>query len=78
MEVVEVTARFDREGRATPLKIRWGSRELVVEGVGRRWQSSEGEHMLVSVAPGAVYELLYRSADRRWYLRQTRPSRPVV
>jgi hypothetical protein len=38
MEPVEVIARFDDQGRLTPLSFTWQGRSFPVDSTGRRWQ----------------------------------------
>lgn len=70
MEPVEVIARFDDQGHAHPLQFVWDGISYLVDGIGRRWQDAVGEHVLVLVLSGAVFELVYQAAERRWFLNR--------
>jgi hypothetical protein len=75
MEPIEVTARFGPQGEITPLNFTINQKTTQVSGVGRSWADSQGVHILV-MAPGEqVYELLFDSAQNRWYLSRPGPER---
>ncbi len=78
MEPIEVTARFDEQGTITPLHFTWKGGIYRVESTGRRWQDEAGDHILVMVSSGQIYELTFRSGDGRWYIGQAGPRRRVV
>ena len=68
MEALEVIARFDRQGKTTPLNFIWRGREYPVISVGRGWQDEAGQHILV-MAPGErVFELVFSASDMRWFM----------
>ena len=68
MDPIEVTARFDEEGKITPLSFRWQGSLYTVQSTGRRWEDGEGVHIL-AMAPGdQVVELVYAPAYHRWYM----------
>jgi hypothetical protein len=69
MEPVEVIARFDAQGRLTPLSFTWQGRSFPVDSTGRRWQDERGEHILVMVPIELVCELVFKPEERRWYVR---------
>lgn len=78
MDSIEVTARFDAEGKITPLSFTWRGREYPVDSTGRRWEDEAGLHILV-MAPGErVYELVFAPAARRWFLGLFGRDRIVV
>ena len=68
MEAVEVTTRFDRQGRIIPLSFIWRGREYTVLSVGRGWQDEAGQHLLVMVPGERVYELVFSTTELRWYM----------
>ncbi len=70
MEQIEVTVRFNSEGKITPLNFTWNGQEFVVESTGRQWTDDEGQHILVMLPGGRVYELLFTPSDRLWYLKR--------
>lgn len=75
MELIEVTAHFDKEGLAHPLRFTWNGRTFQVESTGRRWQDSDGQHILVMIPDAKTFELMFHPQEGRWYLRQIkRPS----
>lgn len=68
MDIVEVTARFDVEGRARPISFVWRGQAFSVEMVGRRWESEDGQSMLVMAPGNRVFQLKFVPAEQRWYL----------
>ena len=69
MEPVEVIARFDAQGRLTPLSFIWQGQSISVASTGRRWQDERSEHILVMVPIEQVCELVFIPEERRWYAR---------
>jgi hypothetical protein len=78
MEAIEVTVRFDEQGKATPVQFSWRGQSYRVESTGRRWEDEKGQHVLVMIPGGRVFEMLFSSNDRRWYLRKTGENRMMV
>ena len=78
MEPIEVTAHFDSQGIITPLHFTWKGGKYRVESTGRRWQDDVGQHMLVMVASGRIYELTFKHGEGRWYIAQGGPTRIAV
>lgn len=76
MELIEVTARFDSEGKIWPLHFTWQGRSYPVQSTGRRWEDNEGTHILVMVPGDQVFELVFIPAMGRWYLGRFGPHRP--
>jgi hypothetical protein len=74
MEVVEVNARYDGQGKLIPTSFIWQERMCPIESIGRRWQDDAGEHILVMVKDKKVYELLHSLIEKRWYLRPISPE----
>jgi hypothetical protein len=70
MESIEVIARFDQEGIASPLSFTWQGKNFPINSIGRRWEDAEGQHILVMVMVPAerVYELVFIPSVGRWYL----------
>lgn len=68
-----VEARFDEEGRLTPLAFRWQGQRLAVGSRGRTWITGDGlqqrQHFLVMTAGEAVFELAFAPYTRRWWVR---------
>lgn len=80
-EQIEVTARFDGEGKITPKSFVWKGRDFRVDGVGRRWEGEDGEHMLVMVQPkNQVFELVYDKVNGVWRMvkKHDHPFRKLV
>lgn len=75
MDPIEVIARFDEQGTITPLQFTWKGSLQHVESTGRRWTSEDGQHILVMVASGRIYELNYRSGEGRWYIHRAGTDR---
>jgi hypothetical protein len=78
MEPVEVTARFDEQGIITPLRFTWKEGIYRVESTGRRWLDDAGQHILVMVSGGRIYELNFKRDEGRWYIGRAGPDRMVV
>ena len=78
MEAIEVTAHFDRQGLITPIHFNWKDGTYRVESTGRRWTDEEGQHLLVMVNSGQIYELIFKSSEGRWYISRIKPDRTVV
>jgi hypothetical protein len=74
VEPIEVTARFDAKGEITPLHFTWKDGVYRVESTGRRWLDDKGQHILVMVSSGQIYELTFQGGDGRWYIGRTRPD----
>ncbi len=77
-EPIEVTARFDEDGKVTPLELRWKGSQPRVESTGRSWKDEAGLHILVQVVSGRMYELIFRSGEGKWYISQPAPDRSFV
>jgi hypothetical protein len=78
MEPIEATAHFDAQGGITPLHFTWKGGSYHVESTGRRWQDETGQHILVMVSNGHIYELTFKSVEGRWYIRQAGSKRMIV
>jgi hypothetical protein len=78
MEPIEVTAHFSKEGTITPQHFIWNAGHYRVESTGRRWSDEVGQHMLVMVTSGVIYELIFASSDGRWFISRVRPERTVI
>lgn len=78
MEAIEVTARFDTSGRVIPLSFTWQGSTYLVDSTGRRWQNQNGQHILVMVPSGRVFELIYVPSRNRWYLGRSGEGRFVA
>ena len=77
MNEIEVKARFDEQGEAIPLSFRWEDADYRVESVGRRWRDEAGQHVLVMVPGGGVFELLF-DPDGVWLLSKKPSGRRFV
>jgi hypothetical protein len=75
MEPLEVVARFDLQGKIIPLRITLRGQELMVESTGRRWDSAQGEHILVITSDGRAHELCLDMIQRKWFLIRTSSDR---
>ncbi len=75
MEPVEVTVRFDLQGKTYPRQFVWNGRVYPVTSTGRRWQDREGEHIfqhvLVMSGEAKTFELVFDALELRWYLKRT-------
>jgi hypothetical protein len=68
MESIEVIARLDSHGRSLPVSFTWNGQTFFVDSTGRSWQDALGQHILVMVPGGQVFELLYAPLEGCWYL----------
>ncbi len=78
MEPIEVTAHFDREGKITPLHFTWKDNPHRVESTGRHWSDDQGQHILVMLSSGKIYQLTFKIGEGRWYISRTVPERKVI
>ncbi len=78
MEPIEVTAHFDEQGTVTPLHFNWKGGRYRVESSGRRWTDGVGQHILVMVTNGRIYELIYQGGEGRWFISQSKPEAAVI
>jgi hypothetical protein len=78
MEPIQVTVHFNEQGTITPLHFIWNGSSYHVESCGRRWQDEVGQHILVMVSSGHIYELIFKGGEGRWYLRQAGSKRILV
>lgn len=78
MEPVEVTAHFDQEGVISPLHFTWKGSLHQVESTGRRWTDDIGQHILVMVSSGRIYQLVFKSVEGCWYIERSPSDRLVV
>ena len=68
MEIIDVTAEFDSQGKIIPLKFTWKGTSFPVDSIGRRWEDDRGQHVLVMIPGGRAFELLYTHSERAWFL----------
>lgn len=77
-----VEARFDEDGRLTPLAFQWQGLRLTVGSWGRTWVTGDGlqqrQHFLVMTAGEAMFELAYAPNTRRWWVRRAGSRRAWV
>lgn len=78
MQTIEVTAHFDEGGKIMPLSFTWKSSRYQIESVGRRWSAEDGQHILVMVPGGRIFELLFACKESRWYLGRVETARLVA
>ena len=78
MDAIEVTAHFDVNGKATPLRFTWKGSTYLIESIGRRWQAEHILHILVMVPEGRIFELLFDCTQARWYLGRAETERMVA
>jgi hypothetical protein len=78
MESIEVTVRFTAQGDVTPLNFKWQERAYIVESTGRQWRDDQGQHVLVMIPGGRVFELIYAYAEGSWFLKPIGPQHSPV
>lgn len=75
MEAIEVTAHFNQNGKATPLRFTWKGSTYLIESTGRQWQDEQGQHFMVMVVGERLFELLFVCDTHCWYLLRVGPNR---
>jgi len=75
MEPIEVTAHFDLGGKAAPLRFKWNQSTYLIESTGRQWRDEQGQHFMVMVTGGRLFELLFVCETHCWYLARLGPNR---
>jgi hypothetical protein len=73
-ERIEVTAKFDADGRVTPLRFIWKGRRYRIDTYGRRWEDTQGLHILVMIPRGRVFQLLFDRQAGMWFLEKSPPA----
>jgi hypothetical protein len=68
MEPIDITTRFNREGKLIPLEFTLGEKKIYIFNIGRQWDSDEGKHILVMDAQENTYHLFFALEDLSWYL----------
>ncbi|MGD8456743.1 MAG: hypothetical protein PVF83_10185 [Anaerolineales bacterium] len=69
MDPIEVSSRVNQAGEQIPFLFTWEGNSYRVDGVGRRWEENEGEHILVMVQPdNQVYELRFEPTSSCWQM----------
>ena len=68
--LVEVTARFDTQGRAFPQSFSWEGITYRISSTGRRWEDTNSQHILVMEAGGKVFEMIFTPSSCRWYVKR--------
>jgi PncC family amidohydrolase len=66
---VEVWGFFDRNGNLTPKGFIYQDKEYEIQMISRKWQFDDDLHFLVMVPINRVYELIFKSQEKRWVLR---------
>jgi hypothetical protein len=78
MERIEVTARFDKNGKVIPLFLVWKGHRYTIDNLGRQWQAADGLHALVMTPTGRMFELLFVTSESQWYLIKVHPDLMVA
>lgn len=78
METVEVLARFDTQGKVTPMNFTWNGHTYPIESTGRCWQDVRGKHILVMVPGERVFELLFNVQEGLWFLLKVGEGRTMA
>jgi hypothetical protein len=55
----QVKALFASDGQPRPQELTWEDETLSIIDTGRHWSDEAGQHILVHVSDGRVFELLY-------------------
>ena len=72
---IEVGVHKEINGKWQPERFLWQDRIYTILEVGRRWQAEDGEHILVTVLGGQVYELLLANDQISWYIKPPASAR---
>jgi hypothetical protein len=77
-----VEARFNEEGRVTPIKFRWQGRDMRISDVGRRWTEPHGPHQLrhylVMTPAQDTFELCLDTGTLQWKITRVWERRKMV
>lgn len=68
MEKIEITTRFNREGKLIPLEFTLGDDQIRVLNIGRQWETEGGKHILVMDHQENTYHLFFDLTDLSWYI----------
>lgn len=68
MEKIEITTRFNREGKLIPLEFILGDDQIRVLNIGRQWETEGGKHILVMDHQENTYHLFFDLTDLSWYI----------
>ncbi len=66
MDAIEVQVRSEPSSKLNPVEFRWRGQTYFVQAIGRRWNDSQGLHILVQAGAQQVYELLYQAENEQW------------
>ena len=75
---LEVQARSNAQGQVLPVSLALDGIRYRVESTGRRWQDAEGEHILVMIKGGKVFELVHATPGGAWSARETGKTKPLA
>lgn len=80
MDPIDVTARFEFDGKISPLSFVWQNRTYRIDSIGRQWKGEDGFHILVMTPGNRAHHLLFMSEKGLWYLVRggESPTIPVV
>ncbi len=67
MDAIEVTVRFDTQGKIFPLNFIWKRRTYRVDAIGRQWEARDGQHILVMTPGNRAHHLLFLAEKGIWY-----------
>jgi len=66
---VEVSVHKEFNGPWQPDRFIWQGDIYKILEIGRRWQDEDGEHILVMLLGGQVFELILATDQISWYLK---------
>jgi hypothetical protein len=66
---IEVSVHKEIAGQWQPDRFLWQGRMYTILESGRRWQDLDGEHILVMILGGQVFELILATDQISWYLK---------
>lgn len=68
MDPIDVTARFEADGKISPLSFVWQRRTYRVDSIGRQWHGDDGLHILVMTPGNRAHHLLFMPVKGKWFL----------
>jgi PncC family amidohydrolase len=75
---VDVRVRYNAQGQVLPMSLTLDGIGYMMESTGRRWQDSEGEHILVMIKGGKAFELVCGTPGQMWTAREVGGARPFA
>ena len=68
MKPIKVNARYDSHGNVAPINFEYYGKVYRVDSIGRRWQTKDGQHILVLVTGGRAFHLFLDANANSWFM----------